>query len=260
MTQQTTNREIDWDDYPIVSKHRGLMTDLLDRQGCLVSHYSGYRPPSAPALDPQTIERAARNILAGVCFYRLLQDIAYAPYPQTHDEREVAFRRVRATCRHTAEVISAKSAQLRQRKIIPRLEAAARTGNEAAFLDALKEYELKNKSATDFIRIIRLALEAGAHLAARRLSADGARLHPHNVELQKYAHVLAPPQINSAEVPANPKRGANLEWLRIYSEKYKGKWVALRDGELLGTADSQKELVAKIGSTKGTGILVTRTY
>jgi hypothetical protein len=260
MTREAENRKIDWDVYPVVSKHRGPLPDLLSRQGCMASHYNGYRPPSAPALDHRTMEQAARQILAGVCFYRLLQDIARSPYTQTHDAREEAFRRARATCKHTVKVISAKSEQLRQRKIMLHLEAASKTGDETAFLDALTEYELKNKSATDFIRIIKLALEAGAHLAARRLSAEGAEFHPENVELQKYARVLAPPRINSAEVPANPKRGANLEWLRIYSEKYKGKWVALRDGELLETADSQKELVAKIGSTKGTGILVIRTH
>jgi hypothetical protein len=260
MTQEAKYRKIDRDLYPGVFWHPRSTTDLLSKQWCPGLHYAGPRPTSVPALDRQTMEKASRQILAGLCFYQLLQDIEYAPYPQSHEEREDAFQRARATCKRTAEVLSFKSERLRQRKIMLRLEATAKAGNETAFLDALKEYELKNKSATDFISIIRLALEAGAHLAARCLSADGAKLHPSNVELQKYARVLAPPQINSAEVPANPKRGTNLEWLRVNSENYKGKWVALRDGDLLETADSQKELVAKIGSTKGTGIFITRTY
>src|ERR1043165_6789755 len=260
MAERPGVRKIDRDAYPLTFERPGSVIDLLSRQWCPSLHYSGYRPDSKPALDRQAFEQATRQILAGWCFYQLLQEIEYAPCPQTHDEREGAFRRARANCKRTVEILSAKSELLRQRKVTIHLEAAAKTGNETAFLDALKEYELKNKPATDFIRIIKLALEAGAHLAARRLSDEGAKLHPKSGELQKYARVLAPPQINSAEVPANPKRGANLEWLRAHSKEHKGKWVALKDGNLIETADSQKELIAKIGSTKGTGILVTQAY
>ncbi|HXG63748.1 MAG TPA: hypothetical protein VNO70_01490 [Blastocatellia bacterium] len=132
-----------------------------------------------------------------------------------------------------------------------RLEAAASTGDEPAFLDALKEMHWSNRPPMDYVRGVQLALESGAHLAARRLATEGVRRYPHNMELQKYAHVLAPPKVIRSNVPANPGLKANREWLQTHSEEYSGKWVALRDGQLLGDANSLDELIKKIGNTKG---------
>lgn len=140
------------------------------------------------------------------------------------------------------------------------MESAAETGDERAFLDALKEVSWQGRPATDFIRAVHLALEAGAHLAARKLSAEGAEFHPNDSELQKYARVLAPPKVISTDVPPNPSQGTNLEWLKAHGEQYRGKWVAVKDGQLLGSADSLKELTAQVGDTKGKGILVTTAY
>jgi hypothetical protein len=52
------------------------------------------------------------------------------------------------------------------------LKAAAEAGDEDAFLVALKNVDWQNWSAEDYIHASRLALQAGAHLAARRLSTQ----------------------------------------------------------------------------------------
>ena len=140
------------------------------------------------------------------------------------------------------------------------LEVAAKAGNEAAFLRALKDVVWQDRSLTDFVRAIRLALEAGAHLAAHQISIEGMKHHPDSAEIQRYAHLLAPPKVTSVDAPPNPNQGANLNWLKVNADEYRGKWVAIKDGKLLASADAYQELVGKVGETKGTGILLTKAF
>lgn len=144
--------------------------------------------------------------------------------------------------------------------VLSQLEWAAKAADESKFLEALKEIDWQDRSAKDFSRAARLALEAGAHLAAREISSEGARLHPGDPEIQKYARILAPPSIISTNVPADPNRGSNLRWLKAHREEYAGNWVALRGGQLIDVAESQTRLIAKVGNTKGTKILLTRVF
>lgn len=260
MSGRTINRRIDWDVDPLEFEHGNPLAALYGKQWCLGSHYSGDRPIGAPVLDFKTLERASHNILAGLCFYQLLQDISDATYPPTHREREGAFLRARATCKQTIKTISAKSEQLTQRMVKLRLEVAVKAGNEAAFLNALKEVDWRSKSASEYTHIIDLALAVGAHMAARNLSTQGAEAYPHSEELQKYARVLAPPKVLTNREPRNVNLAANIEWLKANKIDYKGKWVAIKDGELVGSADSHNDLIAQIGETKGRGILVTPVY
>ena len=55
-----------------------------------------------------------------------------------------------------------------------------------------------------------------------------------------------------------PDLRANRDWLMRHGDLYRGQWVALRNGELLGSAPSLQTLVAKIGDTKS--ILVTKVF
>ncbi len=141
-------------------------------------------------------------------------------------------------------------------RIMARLEDAASAGNERDFLEALKEVEWRNRTPGDFTRAIQLAFKVGAHLAAGQLSVEGAKYHPDDPEIQKYARVLAPPKVVSRRLPPNVSRKANRDWLMAHSGEYKGQWVAVRNGELLGEAKSLKELVEKIGNTED--VLLTR--
>lgn len=220
----------------------------------------GHRPSGAPALDHATIEEAAIHVLGGLFLYQLIQEFSVAPYPQTHKQREVAFRDARDTCKRTIETISAKSEEFQWRKLRVRLEEAAKLGNETAFLDALKEVNWQGRSASEYMYIINLALEAGAHLAARRLAFEALSSHRNNPEIQEYARVLAPPKVTRIEAPPDTEQGNNLTWLKDHGQEYRGRWVALRSGELLGVAGSYKELVGKIGETRGTNILLTKAF
>jgi hypothetical protein len=108
----------------------------------------------------------------------------------------------------------------------------------------------------DLLRGVHLALRVGAFLFARELSTEGARRYPHNPELQRYAGVLAPPKVVRSDLAPAPSVKANRNWLKEHVQSYKGRWVALQNGELKGVANSLDELVERLGDTKG--MLLTR--
>jgi len=141
---------------------------------------------------------------------------------------------------------------------IAALAIAAKMGSEATFLQAAHEIDWLQHPAADFAQAVRLALAAGAHLFARNLAAEGARLYPDHSELQKMARILAPPRIVRTHVPPDPSVRANAEWLRTHVNEYKGQWVALRDGSMVAFAPTARELKECLDSTEG--LMVTRVF
>jgi len=140
--------------------------------------------------------------------------------------------------------------------LIALLERAAESGDESVFLGIEKAIDWSARLPEDFIRGINLALKAGAFLLARELSAKGAKRYPDHLELQKAARVLAPPKVIRSDLPPTPSVKANREWLKENAKNYRGRWVALRNGEIVGVATSFDELAKQVGDTRG--ILLTR--
>ena len=140
--------------------------------------------------------------------------------------------------------------------LMPQLEAAAEAGDERAFVTVKEAIEWSAQPAEDFIKGIQLALRAGAFSSARQLSVEGAELYPEDRELQKYARVLAPPRVIRSDLPPTPSVKANREWLKKHGKNYRGRWVGLRNGNLVDVAKSFDELVEKVGSTEE--VLLTR--
>ncbi len=130
------------------------------------------------------------------------------------------------------------------------LEMAAEMDDERAFLQAARDIDWSQRPAADFVRAVRLALAIGAHLLARNLADSGHRLYPQHEELLKTAHILAPPLVVRADLPADPTAHLNLEWLRNHATEYGGQWVALQDGRLLAIAPTVRQLRAQLSSTK----------
>jgi len=141
---------------------------------------------------------------------------------------------------------------------IATLEIIAETGDETAFVRAANEIAWSQRPATDFARAVRLALATGAHLLARKLAEYGHRLYPNHQELTKMAHILAPPRVVRTDIPPAPSLQANQEWLRVHGGEYRGQWVALRDGILLATAATVRQLRAYLESTDG--VLITKVF
>jgi len=127
----------------------------------------------------------------------------------------------------------------------------------SAFVRAYKSMDWDERSADDFTEAVRLALNIGAHLIARELAMTGVQHFPDHPELQKMAYILAPPKVTVADRPPDPSARGNMAWLKRHWDDYRGKWVALRGGELLAVADSLDGLVEQVGEIKNTGIMVT---
>jgi hypothetical protein len=103
-----------------------------------------------------------------------------------------------------------------------------------------------------------LLLRFGASLAARDLSATALDLFGDDTEVQRFARILAGPTRAASMAAADTSNRNNREWLKTHAGEYTGQWVALRDGHLIGTADSLRELTEKVGDTTRT--LLTRAY
>ena len=138
-----------------------------------------------------------------------------------------------------------------------RLEAAAQSGSEREFLATYRGLNWSRRSPEDIMQAVQWALAAGAHLAARNLSARGAALYPNHAELQKYARVLAPPKIIRRD-PPRPSIQADHNWLKANRERFRGQWVALRNGDLLGAAPTLQTLTNKVG--KSPEIFFTKVF
>jgi hypothetical protein len=143
---------------------------------------------------------------------------------------------------------------------LDRLEEAAISGNEAAFAQAFTETDWHSKPAEDYIRAIALALQVGAHLAARKLATDGTEIHRDSEDLQRYAHVLAPPKLLTKPHRTSVQPKANTEWVQVNRKNYKGQWVALQNGVFIASAKTYEALVAHIGDVKDRRIWITPVY
>ena len=126
------------------------------------------------------------------------------------------------------------------------LKAAAQAGDEAAFLAACAAIEWRTRSARDYVRAVRWALEAGAPVAARRLASEGAERYPDYVELVNYARVLDPPPARRGTAAPDPTIKADMDWFTRHSAEYRGQWVAVQNGHLLGAAPTIQALMGRV--------------
>lgn len=136
------------------------------------------------------------------------------------------------------------------------LEDAVAQHNVTAFGRAEEAMDWTGHPPEDFIHAINLALKIGAFMVARRISEKGAKLYPHDETVQLHARVLAPPKILRSDLPPDPGARANMDWLKKHSLEYRGRWIVLKDGNLLDSDDSFEKLIARRPVT--VGILLTR--
>lgn len=123
-------------------------------------------------------------------------------------------------------------------------------------IQATKSLDLSDAKAQEFTQAINQALAAGAHTQARQIAAQAVKLYPDDPELAKMAQILARPSATRRKHKASDSAHSNQLWLQQNYAAYQDHWVALRDGELLGVADSVQALKATI--TDFTNIMVTK--
>ena len=122
------------------------------------------------------------------------------------------------------------------------LSMVAETGKEEIFVQALESIDWGIRSSEDYVHAIQLALSIGAHLSARQLISDGYQKYPNHKILRMIANILLPPKIEQVHRRADLSIGMNKDWFELHSLEYRGQWVALKNGYLLGSAQSFVEL------------------
>lgn len=84
---------------------------------------------------------------------------------------------------------------------------------------------------------VKTLVEDGNVDEARKLAAT---IHPGaSPTLDKWRNALAEPRAVLDKSTAKGNMKEDARWLRDNSEKYTGKWVALKDGKLLGAHESR---------------------
>ena len=86
------------------------------------------------------------------------------------------------------------------------------------------------------------ALREGRFRAASELAAVGARRFPSSAELAKMARVLAPPRVLREDLPSHESSALNKAWFDAHAREHLGRWVAVKDGALIGEGASVEEL------------------
>ena len=136
------------------------------------------------------------------------------------------------------------------------LENAVASDDKSGFEIAADAIDWSKHAPEDLIRAIHLAFKVDAHGTAHTLAQIGARQFPDHEACQKYARALAPAKLLRADLPPDPGVEKDARWLREHAAEYRGRYIALKDGELLDTADSFEPLIAKF--PRGSRVLVTR--
>lgn len=99
-------------------------------------------------------------------------------------------------------------------------------------------------------------IERGGLHQAWEIASEGLALFPDHEELKKYVYILAPAKVTVVDRGGHPEIGADHEWMKTHRAEYWGKWVAIKNGELLAVGDSYDEVRAHFDVIKNTGILI----
>lgn len=122
------------------------------------------------------------------------------------------------------------------------LEKAADREDVREFVLALGQMDWRERKAADYIKCVKLALSVGAHLAARKFAMEGNERYPDHPALAKMAYILAPPKTRIITSLPDPTLSADNDWFSKHSHEYRGQWVAVINGVLLGHSTDPNDI------------------
>lgn len=125
------------------------------------------------------------------------------------------------------------------------------------FADAVRRIDWDSAAVELFRQAVEMAMMLGAPKLARELVNLGLERFADDERLVRAAHVLAPPKLIRTYPAAGPELSASLDWFKEHAPKYRGQWVAVDAGKLLGAAASREELVKQVGSSFHSETIVT---
>jgi|GEM_PF-1004263 len=118
----------------------------------------------------------------------------------------------------------------------------ARLANRPEPPEILKhaDWEVTPENAERICEHIKDLIESSRVLEARRVVAA---IRPGiSAELDYWKKVLAEPVGRVRKPTTDRDTGKDILWIEENADRYKGKWVALKSGELLGSYESLKDL------------------
>ncbi|MEA3339110.1 MAG: hypothetical protein U9R15_04005 [Chloroflexota bacterium] len=145
------------------------------------------------------------------------------------------------------EVTAEKTGVARQQDEIASLQEYAASGDYRAFGELVERIDWVTRSPDDLTTAIDLALSMGMSRLPMKLAQLGGRLFPDHERVQRAAYVLAPPVARVTHLPSARGLDDSSAWMQKHAGEYKGQWIAVREGRLLGAAYSFDEIEPLIG-------------
>ena len=142
---------------------------------------------------------------------------------------------------------------------IAALREYARNKEYRAFGELVEQIDWATRSPDDLTTALDLALSMEMSRLAVELAQLGGRLFPDHERVQQAARVLAPPKAQVTYLPRAKGLDDSRMWLREHASEYKGQWIAVREGRLLGAAYSFDVIKPLIGEDEeAASTIVTR--
>ncbi|GAB4459566.1 MAG: hypothetical protein Fur0044_52260 [Anaerolineae bacterium] len=139
-------------------------------------------------------------------------------------------------------------------EITPKIEEAlihlgqyAQASERQQFVALAETVDWSACQPEELLRTIDLALSLELSSLAIKLAQQGRRLFPKHERIQQAARVLTPPVGREVSTAYTQNLSASQLWLREHAPEYRGRWVAVREGELVATGESLQELTTVIG-------------
>jgi hypothetical protein len=148
---------------------------------------------------------------------------------------------------------------------IQQLHASSSFGQGFASTDlVLLRDAAETKDCREFARIVRtvnwghyppaglthaidLALALDMVQVARELAQEGRKIFPRNERIQRAAEALLPSFLMRTRPSEIIDVESSQQWLKHHASQYRGQWLAVRAGILLGSASTVKALYQQIG-------------
>jgi len=165
-------------------------------------------------------------------------------YPEV-EEREAPWREA---------IRQGETSTAKPEPLLLAIEEAAARGDRRAIITLVKQVDWRSRRPEEFIQVIRSCIFLDMVLLARELADEGRRLFPNDKRMEQWAIVLAPAKVIGTRPASGNAIGleASHRWFQNNSSKYKGQWIAVRNGELLGVAQTLKGLYDQIGQDQKT--------
>ncbi len=142
---------------------------------------------------------------------------------------------------------------------IAALREYAKNKEYRAFGELVEQIDWATRSPDDLTTALDLALSMEMSRLAVELAQLGGRLFPDHERVQRAARVLAPPKAQVTYLPRAKGLDDSRMWLREHAGEYKGQWIAVREGRLLGAAYSFDVIKPLIGEDEdAASTIVTR--